>query len=126
MIYRRVIELRRGGSFLDAGTCHGFLPLLLATAQPAGDRSGPAVVGLDIEDLLLQAAARFAEQEGISGVEFVTADLLGPRTESLPRFDTVTAIHLFEHLDSDAVDHPIKEHGWSWTVDGSGVAGQRQ
>ncbi len=95
-IYRRVRELRLGKSLLDAGTCHGFMPLLLSTDDPDS-----RIVGLDIDDFLIQAARHYAEGEGISGVEFLTADLFDPRTEFLPRFDTVTAIHLLEHLDRD-------------------------
>ncbi|MEV1002344.1 class I SAM-dependent methyltransferase [Nonomuraea sp. NPDC050202] len=101
VIYRRVRELRLGESLLDAGTCHGFLPLLLSADLPATGHPSPQLVGLDIEEFFIQAARKYAEDQGISGADFLAADLFDPRVEFLPRFDTVTAIHLLEHLDSD-------------------------
>ena len=96
-------------SVLDAATCFGFLPLLLAT-RPAGGADAPAmlshIVAFDLNPALVALANGYAQARDLSVVRFVQADLLAAGlAQSLVNgigpacFDVVTAIHLLEHLD---------------------------
>ncbi len=95
VIYRRLMELARGISLLDAGTCFGFLPLLLAR------RGGPphTIVGCDLDGALVGFANAYARLAGLANVSFTVADLLGDDLARLGRFDTVTCVHVLEHLE---------------------------
>ena len=93
-IYRRLIDLARGTSLLDAGTCFGFLPLLLARR----DDPPATIVGCDLDGALVSFANAYARHAGLANVSFTVADLLGDELARLGRFDTVTCVHVLEHL----------------------------
>ncbi len=91
-------------SLLDAGTCFGFLPLLLARHGSAlGSQSFSRVVGCDINPALVALASDYAHchpNDGtIAEVSFATADLLSGAPDHLGRFDVVVAIHVLEHIE---------------------------
>ncbi|MCS6882676.1 MAG: class I SAM-dependent methyltransferase [Oscillochloridaceae bacterium] len=94
VIYRRLMDLARGASLLDAGTCFGFLPLLMAS------RGGPpdTIVGCDLDAALVGFANAYARRAGLANVRFAVADLLGDDLARLGCFDTVTCVHVLEHL----------------------------
>lgn len=113
VIYQHVINLLRGSSLLDAGTCFGFLPLLLARrTQRAGTAAGggsgrlDTIVGCDLSAALVGFAQAFAAQEQLAA-QFVTADLLADDFGRLGRFDSVTCIHVIEHLDAEQTDQAL-------------------
>jgi 2-polyprenyl-3-methyl-5-hydroxy-6-metoxy-1,4-benzoquinol methylase len=93
-VYRKVIHLRTGESFLDAGCSFGFLPLLIAERFPSLTR----VVGIDIETDPFPIMRAIAEEQQLNHVRFIQADLLADDFASLGIFDTVTAIHILEHF----------------------------
>jgi len=105
VIYDRVAQLACGRTLLDAGTCFGFLPLLLPRRSRGHDGAHadaerpPQIVGCDQEAALIGFARAYAAHQGIDHVRFVVADILADDIERLGVFDTVTAIHLLEHLD---------------------------
>jgi SAM-dependent methyltransferase len=90
-IYRHARELIAGDSVLDVGSCFAFFPILLAQAGrrrvTASDRD-PAMVAL---------ARRMAVELGLI-VGFAAADVTGPLPFAARGADTVTALHLLEHL----------------------------
>lgn len=96
-IYRQAISLLRGRTLLDAGTCFGFLPLLLARRQ-AAEAALEQVVGCDLDSALMSFATAYATCEGHGAARFVQADLLAPEFARVGRFDTVTCIHVLEHF----------------------------
>jgi hypothetical protein len=106
-IYRQLMALVRGRTLLDAGTCFGFLPLLLARQGQARPDSGrrlldaelTQIVGCDLEGALIDFATAYAADQRYAGVRFKRADLLADDFARLGAFDTVTAIHVLEHLE---------------------------
>lgn len=91
-VYRRVAALRLGTTLLDVGTNLGLLPVLLA-------ERGAAVTGCDVRPESVAIAADVAAAAGATTVSFRLGDvrsggLGGP-------YDTVTAVHLLEHLADD-------------------------
>lgn len=100
-VYRRVIELRVGGSLLDVGTNLGLLPVLVAEGA-----TGVAVVGCDSRPESVGCAADLAAAAG-SRATFVLGDVLSPDFGAIGRFDTVTAVHLLEHLAEDELPRAL-------------------
>lgn len=106
-IYRRVCELVQGESLLDAGTCFGFLPLLLARQGYGDGEPGRGLlntplarlVGCDMDNALIGFANAYAARQGYEQTWFVQADILADDFRRLGSFDTVTAIHVIEHLE---------------------------
>jgi SAM-dependent methyltransferase len=98
-LYRRVSELLVGDHFLDAGCSFGFLPLLVAQQFPALSR----VVGIDIRPEPFTTTRLIAQERGLRNVQFVQADLLTGDLSTLGYFDTVTALHVFEHFCEEAM-----------------------
>lgn len=96
-IYRRVYELQRGETFLDAGCSFGFLPLLLAERFPALRQ----VVGVDIQTDSFAIVRRIAQERGLTNVSFAQADLLSNGVTELGSFDTVTLLHVLEHFTEE-------------------------
>jgi SAM-dependent methyltransferase len=94
-VYRRIIEHRVGESVLDVGTNLGLLPVLLGERDP-----GATIVGCDNRPEAVAVATDLAAAAG-AGVRFATADVLAPDFADLGRFDTVTAVHLLEHLTDE-------------------------
>ena len=95
-IYRHLMTLVRGHTLLDAGTCFGFMPLLLARHAEQGLER---IVGCDLDGALVSFATDYAAQQQQAQVHFVQADLLADTFTRVGRFATVTAIHVLEHLD---------------------------
>lgn len=92
-VYRRIVEHRAGTSVLDVGTNLGLLPVLLGERDP-----GSTVVGCDNRPEAVASATDLALATGSGGVRFVLADVLAADFPDAGRFDTVTAVHLLEHL----------------------------
>jgi SAM-dependent methyltransferase len=90
-IYARVTSLIRGRSVLDVGCCFGFLPMLLAEREP-----GMAVVACDLVPTTAALAHGVAQSRRNRAV-FIAGDArrlpMGSAT-----VDTVTSVHLLEHL----------------------------
>lgn len=92
-IYDHAASLVEGDSVLDTGTCFGFFPLLLAARRAdlsvTGSDHCPGTVALARRvGAQLRSPARFAEAD-------VTRPLPGGPV------DTVSALHLLEHLGED-------------------------
>jgi len=92
--YQRVCELCVGETFLDAGCESGFLPLIIAERIPFMSR----VVGVDIRPDLFSVMRELANEQNLSTVEFVQANLLEDQLDQLGQFDTVTALAVLEHF----------------------------
>jgi SAM-dependent methyltransferase len=90
-IYRHAERLVAGGGVLDVGSCFGFFPLLLAA------RRGLRVTASDCEPRTVELGARMASDFGLP-VRFRVADVTRRLPFAPARFDTVTALHLIEHL----------------------------
>lgn len=99
-IYERVAERRAGTTVLDVGSNLGLLPVLLADG-------GAAIVGCDNRPEAAAAAADLALAARVD-VPFVLRDVLAPDFEEIGRYDTVTAIHLLEHLREDDVPAALR------------------
>jgi 2-polyprenyl-3-methyl-5-hydroxy-6-metoxy-1,4-benzoquinol methylase len=107
-IYRRVVDLLRGQTLLDAGTSMGFMPLLLASREPVEEMARLAqIVGFDSQFSLIQLANAYAAHRRLDRVRFVVADLLADDGDRLGVFDTVTAIHVLEHLDAGQTEPAV-------------------
>ncbi|GAA1233208.1 mycofactocin oligosaccharide methyltransferase MftM [Prauserella halophila] len=93
-VYEYARRLVPPGRVLDLGSCFGFFPLLLA-AEP-----GYAVTASDVVAGSMRLLSR------IAGAEGVPLSTLACDAASVPlrggAADTVTVLHLLEHLDPDA------------------------
>jgi SAM-dependent methyltransferase len=103
-IYRHTRALVVGSSLLDVGTCFGFFPLLLQQSDPQLN-----VVALDVSAPILELARDAAvSRHRVGAVEFVCGDAC-----SLPfadrSFDTVTALHVLEHLAPSSASRTLQE-----------------
>jgi hypothetical protein len=103
-IYQHARALAAGSSLLDVGTCFGFFPLLLQQSAPQ-----LSVVALDVSAPILELARDAAVFRPRGGtVEFVCGDAC-----SLPfagrSFDTVTALHVLEHLAPSSASRTLQE-----------------
>jgi SAM-dependent methyltransferase len=92
-VYRRVIDACAGRSLLDVGTSLGFLPVLLGELRP-----DIRVAGCDNRQDAVTAAADLAAVAGAAHVTFSVRDVLAPEFAAVGTFDTVTAVHVLEHL----------------------------
>ncbi len=92
-IYRRIFELCGGQSFLDVGTSFGFLPILLAQNSVFS-----RIVACDNNPDILNISRKVAAATDAQHVIFTYQDVLAEDFTNLGRFDTVTAIHVLEHL----------------------------
>ncbi|WP_280481055.1 mycofactocin oligosaccharide methyltransferase MftM [Nocardia cyriacigeorgica] len=90
-VYRRAIDLTAPGRVLDLGSCFGLLPLLLAGT------GRHQVVASDIAPGSMRLLATIARRRGTP----VGALVRDAATTRVPdnSFDTVTVLHLLEHLD---------------------------
>ncbi|MET8022353.1 mycofactocin oligosaccharide methyltransferase MftM [Streptomyces decoyicus] len=90
-VYRRTLELVAPGAVLDMGACFGFLALLLA------ERGHNTVIASDLTAGTMRLLAAVADAWRLP-VETMTCD--AARVPLPDRsVDTVTAIHLLEHVD---------------------------
>jgi 2-polyprenyl-3-methyl-5-hydroxy-6-metoxy-1,4-benzoquinol methylase len=90
-IYRHAEELVRGRRVLDTGSCFAFFPLLIA------QRRDLQVTASDREPGSVALARQVAADLG-ARVAFRVADVVDPLPFPPESFDTVTALHLLEHL----------------------------
>jgi Methyltransferase domain len=93
-LYQRVLELRVGSRFLDAGCASGFLPLLVAERIPFLTE----IVGADLNAAAFETAQELAREKRLTNVRLVKADLLSEDFNRLGKFDTVVALHMLEHF----------------------------
>lgn len=93
-LYQRVSELCVGDRFLDAGCKGGFLSLLLAERRPFVAEA----VGVDIDAEAFTLGQELTRERHLTNVRFVQADLRADNFSNIGRFDTVTILHVLEHL----------------------------
>lgn len=103
-LYQRVLELRVGPRFLDAGCASGFLPLLVSERVPFLTE----IVGVDIQQEAFEVAQKLAEERQLRNVRFAQADLLSDDFCQLGRFDTVVALHVLEHVTEEEMYQALK------------------
>lgn len=108
-IYRYLFTQKVGTSLLDVGCACAFWPLLVAEREQT--RHG-RIVGADNRQEAITLSQNMAKLAQIEHVEFVVSDLLAPDFAEIGTFDTVTAIHLLEHLPEEllpsALDNLLK------------------
>lgn len=92
-IYQRVMEYLVGQSLLDVGSSFGFLPVLLAEHM-----ADITLVGCDNNPDAISCSIDLAAVTHADRVTFLLSDVLSPDFPAMGQFDTVTAIHLLEHL----------------------------
>ena len=92
-IYRRVFELFTGQSLLDVGCSFGFLPVLIAEQVP-----NTCIMGCDSNPDALGFSTALADAAGMHHVGFSLQDVRNATLRCLGTFDTVTALHVLEHL----------------------------
>jgi SAM-dependent methyltransferase len=95
-IYRRILECRVGEGLLDVGSNLGHLPVLLSERAPE-----MTVVGCDNRPEAISCCVELAAATGNTRVAFELADVLAPDFAEIGRFDTVTAVHVLEHLTEE-------------------------
>jgi SAM-dependent methyltransferase len=103
-LYQRVLELRVGPRFLDAGCASGFLPLLVAERIPFLAE----IVGVDIDAAAFEIASELAVEKHLERVRFVQANLLSEDFGKLGTFDTVVALHMLEHFNESDMFRVLK------------------
>ncbi|HRD48783.1 MAG: class I SAM-dependent methyltransferase [Candidatus Competibacter sp.] len=115
-IYRYALELIEAlpaaaspPTVLDAATCFGFFPLLLARVRAA---TLGEIAGCDLNPALMAFAADYASHDGLTSVQFGVADILTDDIERelaplSARFDVVTALHLLEHLEFEHTEKAV-------------------
>ncbi len=96
IIYRRVLKLGIGTTFLDVGTSLGFLPILTAELVNA-----LAITACDSRPEVLNCAADLAATTKNDRIHFLVRDVLQPDFQQLGQFDTVSAVHLIEHFTDE-------------------------
>ncbi len=94
LLYQRVGELCVGEQFLDVGCQSGFFSVLLAQRRPFVVE----VVGVDRDESAFAVGQKLAAERHLRTVRFVQADLLSDLFPALGQFDTVTALHVLDHL----------------------------
>ncbi len=108
-IYRRLSDLLIGSSLLDVGCACAFWPVLVAQRYAEQFKR---IVGVDHRSDALALSEQLAALVHSDTPQFVLADVLAPEFTALGRFDTVTAIHLLEHLSEallpDALMHLLR------------------
>jgi len=103
-IYRRVFEIISGQSLLDVGCSFGFLPVLMSERA-----HNMHISACDISADAISFSTMLANATKVQNITFSQKDVLSEDFLKLGTFDTVTAIHLLEHLTEEdtptAVDH---------------------
>jgi hypothetical protein len=98
-IYRRLCELKVETSLLDVGCACAFWPTLVAERVP--DVHG-SIVGVDNRLDAIHLSQHLATLTDRHDLTFLQLDLLSPQfLEALGTYDTVTAIHILEHLPEE-------------------------
>lgn len=106
-IYRRIFELVSGRSLLDVGCSFGFFPVLMAERDQSMH-----IVGSDVSLDAISFSTTLAAATEVQSTTFHQIDVLSHDFPKLGHFDTVTAIHLLEHLSEEdtqtALDHLLQ------------------
>ncbi len=106
-IYRRLLSLLWGRSLLDVGCACAYWPLLVARG---GHCSPESIVAVDRRAEALRLSALLAEALGLAAqLRLEQRDLCQPAFLRLGQFDTVTAIHLLEHLEESELPLALKQ-----------------
>ncbi len=95
-IYQRVMERLVGQSLLDVGSSFGFLPVLLAEHM-----ANVTLVGCDNNPDAISCSTDLAAVTHADQVTFLLRDVLAPDFPTVGHFETVTAIHLLEHVTEE-------------------------
>ncbi|MBZ4016559.1 mycofactocin oligosaccharide methyltransferase MftM [Streptomyces purpurogeneiscleroticus] len=100
-VYRRTLDLVEAGTVLDMGSCFGFLPLMLAR------RPGHTVIASDLSRGTMRLLGAVAEALG----QHLSTLACDASRVPLPdaSVDTVTVIHVLEHLDPQHGDAVLDE-----------------
>jgi Methyltransferase domain len=106
-VYRRLFSLKIGVSLLDVGCACAFWPVLVAERDPAAHGS---IVGVDNRLDAIHLSQHLAALIDKPDLRFLQVDLLSPQfVEELEMFDTVTAIHILEHLPEEQLSLAFKQ-----------------
>ena len=100
-VYRRTLDLVAPGSVLDLGSCFGFLPLLLA------ERERRTVIASDLSPGTMRLLGAVARARG-RAIEGLVCDASRVPLPDLS-VDTVTVIHVLEHLDPGHGEAVVRE-----------------
>jgi hypothetical protein len=105
-IYRRLFELKVGTSLLDVGRACAFWPTLVGERVP--DAHG-SIVGVDNRLDAIHLSQHLAALADRHDLTFLQLDLLSPQfLEELRTYDTVTTIHILEHLPEEQLPLALK------------------
>ncbi len=106
-IYRRIFELVTGESLLDVGCSFGFFPVLVSERAP-----NMSITACDISADAIGFSSSLASTTKAQNIAFMRKDVMSEDFLQLGKFDTVTAIHLLEHLKEEdmptALDHLLQ------------------
>jgi ubiquinone/menaquinone biosynthesis C-methylase UbiE len=109
IVYRRLLSLTVGSSLLDVGCACAFWPILAAEREPLPHGR---IIGVDNRRDAINLSTNLAKQVGMHDLEFVQSDVLTSEFVELGIFDTVTSIHMLEHLSEaqlpQAFEHLLK------------------
>lgn len=103
-IYRRLFSLKVGSSLLDVGCACAFWPVLVAECN---QQKPGRIVGVDNRPDAINLSAQLAALTKVHSTEFMLADMLAPDFQKLGEFDTVTAIHVLEHLSEACIPQAL-------------------
>jgi len=95
-IYRRIAELLIGQSLLDVGSSFGFFPILMDEIV-----FGSRIIGCDNNPDAVALATNLAQAVNTHQTTFILQDILAADFRDIGCFDTVTAIHLLEHVSEE-------------------------
>ena len=94
-IYQRLLALKVGSELLDVGCACAFWPILVAQTL---DKIPQRIVGVDNRQDAINLSMQLASLTNTTSTEFLMADVLASEFLELGAFDTVTVIHLLEHI----------------------------
>ena len=106
-VYRRLFSLKVGRSLLDVGCACAFWPTLVAERTP---NAHGRIVGVDNRLDAVHLSQNMATLTQQHDLTFLQVDVLSSQfVEALGSFDTVTAIHLLEHLPEEQLSLALEQ-----------------